>query len=300
MNKTGFRVLEREQLRQLVPSVFATQPWDQMSERYKFIPTIDVVDALTNEGWLPVKAMQNRVRIAERKDFTKHEVRFRRTDIAPIVGDVFPEIVLINSHDGLSAYSMFAGLFRLTCLNGMVVGEGTFDKIRVRHSGNVVNEVVEGSYRIIDEVPLLADSVEHMRQVRLETEEKVILAQAALVMKYDVEPEEIAAIPVKAEQLLAPRRFVDRQEDNLWSTFNVVQEHLRKGGDRCYSPESRRRNGTREVKSITEDLRLNRALGKLAAETKKLNGRTQPITQTIEDFASTACPSVGKHQKGCD
>lgn len=272
MNKTGFRVLEREQLRQLVPSVFATQPWDQMSERYKFIPTIDVVDALTNEGWLPVKAMQNRVRIAERKDFTKHEVRFRRTDIAPIVGDVFPEIVLINSHDGLSAYSMFAGLFRLTCLNGMVVGEGTFDKIRVRHSGNVVNEVVEGSYRIIDEVPLLADSVEHMRQVRLEPEEKVILAQAALVMKYDVEPEEIAAIPVKAEQLLAPRRFVDRQEDNLWSTFNVVQEHLTKGGDRYYSPESRRRNSTREVKSITEDLRLNRALWTLAEEMKKLKG----------------------------
>jgi uncharacterized protein DUF932 len=42
-------------------------------------------------------------------------LRFRHEDVSQslAVDDVIPEVVLINSHDGTSAYKLIAGLYRL-------------------------------------------------------------------------------------------------------------------------------------------------------------------------------------------
>jgi hypothetical protein len=67
---------------------------------------------------------------------------------------------------------------------------------------------------------------------------------------------------VTPAQLLAPRRPEDRQTD-LWTTASVIQEHLLRGGDRGRAA-SGRRTTIRPVRSVGEDLRLNRALWTLA------------------------------------
>jgi Domain of unknown function (DUF932) len=64
---------------------------------------------------------------------------------------------------------------------------------------------------------------------------------------------------------LSPRRHADQGND-LWTQFNVVQEHLLKGGQR--RADSRR--STRKISSVGEDVRLNRALWTLAEELKRL------------------------------
>ena len=52
--------LNDNQLLNLAPSIFATQPDDAVSDRYSFIPTIDVIDGLRDAGWLPVDAKQTK------------------------------------------------------------------------------------------------------------------------------------------------------------------------------------------------------------------------------------------------
>ena len=42
-----------------------------------------------------------------------------------------PRVVLVNSHDKSSAYQLHCGLFRLVCTNGMVVSDGTFQRISI-------------------------------------------------------------------------------------------------------------------------------------------------------------------------
>jgi len=73
-----------------------------------------------------------------------------------------PEIVLQNAHDGTSAYKLSLGLYRVVCTNGLVVKSAGIEDIRVRHSGaaSLVDEVIEGSYRIIDEAPRALAQVE--------------------------------------------------------------------------------------------------------------------------------------------
>jgi hypothetical protein len=63
---------------------------------------------------------RNREKILLRKGaFARHLLRFRHADhlSAPAVGGEVPELVLLNSHDGTSAYKFLTGIFRLVCSN---------------------------------------------------------------------------------------------------------------------------------------------------------------------------------------
>jgi hypothetical protein len=55
----------------------------------------------------------------------------------------------------------------------------------------------------------------------------------------------------------------------LWTTFNVVQEHVVRGGDRYFGYEDGRgviHGKTRPVGSLSEGQKLNKALWSLAGE----------------------------------
>ena len=111
--------LSREALQRLAPSILATGAHPRVTSRYQFISTLDLIQGLEPEGWLPVQASESRARTEDRYGFVKHLLRFRRFDgRLPLVGDSWPEIVLVNSHDGSCTYQLHTGLFRLVCSNG--------------------------------------------------------------------------------------------------------------------------------------------------------------------------------------
>ncbi|MCG5526544.1 DUF945 domain-containing protein, partial [Ectothiorhodospira haloalkaliphila] len=77
--------------------------------------------------------------------------------------------------------------------------------------------------------------------------------------------------PIKPENLLEARRREDAQDQTLWGAFNKAQENLLKGGIRGRS-RSGRRTRTRPIHSVTEDVRLNRALWRLTERFAELKG----------------------------
>lgn len=261
--------LDVAQLRIMAPSIFAGSAYHEMSSRYGFIPTSAVLEALRREGWLPVAAQEQRVRLEDKRGFTRHVVRFRHGDVRlENVGDVLPEIVLLNSHDGTSAYQMHAGLFRLACRNGLVVADSTFQKIAVRHQGDVVGRVIEGTAEVVRDLPRITHQVQTMRAITLQPEEQRIFADAAMTLRE-------STLPLAPEQVLRPRRAADTNPD-LWTTYNVVQENLIRGGLRTRTATGRR-TSTRAVSSIQEDTKLNKALWQLAEQMAALKGT--PIQQ---------------------
>ena len=155
-NTRATGVLDNDALRLTAPSIFAAHPWEAMSQRYRMAPTIEVVDMLRDKGFLPVRAQQSRARIPGKADFTKHMIRFRPADLidGPLaVGDIFPELVLTNAHDGTSAYKFDMGLFRLACSNGLVVKSEDIGGISVRHSGgdDFAQRVIDVTYEVLDQ-----------------------------------------------------------------------------------------------------------------------------------------------------
>ena len=135
-----FKALLPEDLIKKVPSIFTEMAADRTSDKYQHISTIRVLDGLKREGFVPVKAMQSRVRIADKANFTKHLIRLRHVDARPTVSGLFPEIVLINSHDGLSSYRLMSGIYRLICSNGLIAGN-TYEQVKIRHQGAKVRKL---------------------------------------------------------------------------------------------------------------------------------------------------------------
>src|SRR5438046_6699662 len=145
--------LSNDWLRELAPSVFADQAMPGVSSRYAFVPTAQLVARLRDAGWAPVSAVQQRVKLDERRGFQKHLIRFQRRDVVPVKGEYTPELCLINSHDRSSAYQLHAGLYRFICANGMFVGDGNaFERVSIRHAGFTPAEGIDARFRILDQV----------------------------------------------------------------------------------------------------------------------------------------------------
>ena len=68
-------------LRQFVPSIFAETAHESRSARYGYVPTIEVVRGLADEGFKPVFACEARARDESKAGFTKHMIRFRHQDV---------------------------------------------------------------------------------------------------------------------------------------------------------------------------------------------------------------------------
>lgn len=258
-------ILSTEHLRRSVPSAFAASPWVRMSDRYKMVPTSEVINILGGRGFYPVKAFQSRSRIPGKEAYTKHLIRFRHTDFLgeQVVGAELPELVLTNSHDGTAAYRFMAGIFRLVCSNGMVVASADFGSISVKHSGgkDFHDRVIDATYRIVEDTPRAMERIEAWKGIELTQPQREAFATAALTLKDNP--------TITPAQLLAPRRSEDEKTD-LWTTTNVVQEHLVKGGD-AGRTERGRRTRTRPINSVDADVRTNRALWVLAEELAKLS-----------------------------
>lgn len=251
--------LTNEQIARIAPSVFAEEKHASRSDRYSYIPTIQVIDGLRKEGFLPFMVAQGNSRVPGKSDFTKHMLRLRHA--SDITTGEANEIILVNSHDGTSSYEMLSGLLRFVCTNGLVCGENMKD-IRIKHSGDIIGNVVQGAYDTLDGFGLVRDVTENMKSLRLTAQEANIFAESALEVKY----EENA--PIAAQQLLAPRRFEDTSPD-IWTTFNRIQENLVKGGIRGRTANGRRTT-TREVGAIDTNVKLNRALWTLAEKMAEL------------------------------
>jgi len=257
-NQSAFRSttpLSNEQIARYAPSVLAQEAHESRGERYTFIPTIEVLDGLRREGFQPFEVRQTRVRDQSKREHTKHLVRLRHESSITSLEEV-PEIILLNSHDGSSSYQLLSGFFRFVCSNGLIAGDVCND-IRVRHSGNVVDDVIEGAVRVLDNVEEIAGRIDTYKSITLAPEEATVFANAALSLRWDEDK-----APVQADQVLRTRRWADNKAD-LWTTFNRVQENLLKGGLSGRSTTGRR-TSTRAVGGVNENVKLNRALWSLA------------------------------------
>jgi Domain of unknown function (DUF932) len=253
--------LTEDEMRARLPSIFAEEPHTSRSDRYTYVSTMEILRGLAKEGFKPTFATQAKTRNEDMRGHTKHLIRLRR-DFQIDKPDV-PEIVMLNSHGGQTSAQLFGGWYRFMCMNGMVVGE-TIDEVRVQHKGNIVDDIIEGSFKIVDDLKEVGDSVTEWKQLQLTGPEQNVLAESAATVRFDLKDGE--ASPVQPWQMLRPRRSGDDGAD-LWSTFNRVQENSLRGGlhGRRIDANGRRRNvTTRNVNGIDQNVSLNRALWTLA------------------------------------
>lgn len=259
------RPLDNDELIKMAPAIFAPQAHESRSGRYAYVPTLDLVAGMRAEGFMPIKVSQAKARDDDRRGFCKHLIRFRREE--QLAAAEAREVVLVNSHDGTSGFRLMAGIFRLVCANGLIVGKSD-NEIRIRHSGDAVSKVIEGAYSIVKDFDLVSSQIEGMKALTLQPYQQQAFGRAALALRF----EDTENCGIRPEQIIRPRRTEDRPAD-LWTTFNVAQENLIRGGLHGRKLDENghmRRVSTRTVNGIDQNVALNRGLWVLAEEMRKL------------------------------
>ena len=248
-------------------TLYAERAWPGASNRYTFLSTGKVLDRLADHGFQPYALSIQRTNVLTKQGFTKHSLRLRPDNYAPavrVVGDVFPEIILTNSHDSGSSYSVEAGFFRLACLNGMTVSAGYAQRATVRHVGVTVEDVLEATYKVVDSFPAIVDARERFNSLTMPLDRQIRYAELAAGLRWEAEK-----MPFQAAHLLSTRRYED-QGNSLWTVFNRVQENLLSGQRRGFDRNlGRRIDGTRALTGITATAEINRGLWQLTEEFSK-------------------------------
>ena len=263
--------LTEEAMREVAPSIFAAGKHCSRSERYAYIPTIEVLRGLRGEGFQPFMVAQGQSRIAGRTEYTKHMIRLRHGDGQIGTQPEANEIILINSHDGASCYQLMAGVIRYACSNGLVVGDIAHD-IRIAHKGRIEDDVIEGAFRVLEDFEAVDESIDAMKAIELEPDEERAFATAALALRFGERTVRESGghlpAPVTADQLLTARRPEDLGH-SLWLGLQRLQENAVVGGLAGRTAQGRRMH-TRGVASIDRNVSLNRALWVLAEEMRRL------------------------------
>lgn len=246
------------QLVSRVPAAFSDGPAGHTSSNYVFISTKQLVSSLLDAGFIATQARQAGVRGPIGAAYARHMLHFQPQRQSVTLLDAIPQIVLINSHDGRSAYQLRAGLYRPICTNGLLTRLGDFGLIHVPHRGNVVQNVIDAALTITRDFSRVGEVIERMHHTELSFDERMDFAQRALAVRYPGEQHR----PFEAAALLDVRRPIDEGND-LWRIFNVVQENVMRGGIAGRSATGRA-SRSRAIRAIREDVRINNDLWQLA------------------------------------
>lgn len=232
------KFLTEDEIRQKCPLVFATSPTnDKVSEKYTVANTYTVIQDMEKLGWKVVRAAQRKATKKSSGRFSYHMVALQNPDIKitkQVDGgeetvECFPQIILTNSHDGLSCFQFRVGLYRCICSNGLVISDAELSEFKIRHIYYSFENLRAVVGRILEALPSKVERMSQMSNVLLSEDQKLDFAKKALSIRKGVKEEELQMDEETYKDLLTPVRKED-EGSSLWNVYNVLQEKIVKGG----------------------------------------------------------------------
>ncbi len=250
--------LNNDELRKLAPSLFQEQPHHEVSDKYHFISTIQIIEDLREKSWFPVSVSQSGVRDLDKDGFQQHYVRFQNfADLINPSPNVV-ELLLLNSHDRSKSLSIGAGIYRYICSNGLIISDIIFDSYKIKHLGDRENDVSNAVNKIAQVKNKLLEKVSKFESILLNENEKQAFLQSALPLRYS----DNLALD-NPNELLSPLRVEDTKDD-LYTILNVLQENLLSSKISGYNKDTGRRFTSKEITSISKDVEINKGLWEIA------------------------------------
>jgi hypothetical protein len=260
----NLKALSKEELKSVAPQVFNHKVSSKLTDKYVHIPTDTIVEDMEALGWFPysVKTVKTRKKNA---NTVKHLIQFFNPDIVINdengEADMFPQLLLINSHDGSTAVKFEMGVFRLVCENGLVIKSQDFGGFKMRHMGYTFDDLRQHISQLVETLPTVVANLNKFSQVEMTPEQQYEFALKAVEARFG---EEKQLSPDEVNNLL----LAERKEDvgnNVWVVLNRVQEKLTSGGFGYINAKGKTRKA-RAIKNFTQDIEMNTKLWALAEE----------------------------------
>ncbi len=204
----------------------------QMSRHYKTYNTKKMVEmllALTSKGEQVFELRQIQMKKSSKKTTALgrgvHVVKLKTIKPFDIGGEMqHPEIVIMNSYDGLSLLKIYCGIFRICCSNGLVIKTKDFGEARIRHMKTEEDIVMEIATGFAKNASKAINLQQRLVGTTLNPIQIQNFAKAAAKLRWDRIAEDC-----DFEDLIKVERVEDEGND-VWKVYNRIQEKLMKGG----------------------------------------------------------------------
>lgn len=237
-----------DSLRQRVPAIFTKTPSPKVSNRYSFADSEYYLQKFIDADWFIHSARQ-----VSKSEYAPHQVILRNNDIAT-VGDLLPQLIFTNSHNGIKKMTMDTGIYRLVCSNGLVVPTSITQSLSIKHIdlGDSTTDTIVNSF--YEKIPIIMNNIDRMRNKILTNDEIDNFTYNALQIRF------INAVGININDVVKPLRLEDNSDD-LWTVFNVVQEKIIRGGIQLPS-----KRHSKPINNFVNDNDINTKLWQLAEQ----------------------------------
>lgn len=204
-----------------------TQGYRTTTQEYVPVQTQSVLKVFLDKGFTVDAIDKARVVNKDKDGFQRHLIRLSHPEFKlKNVGDIKPQILLLNSFDGSQSLRLMLGVYRLVCSNGMICGS-SFDEYRVVHRGNNVFEKLnQGIEAITGQTEKLQKKLEFLTDTKL-SEHQVDSVSQLVAAKLTEHLKNVHS--VVADNLKYVRRDADNYVD-AWTILNRLQENALRGG----------------------------------------------------------------------
>lgn len=203
-------------------------PTQIKTDNYQNYSTWGMMKVLMDKGFKLDGGFQrspNKRTAGTERDFSKfatHMIWMHNPALSDKEGNY--QVVLKNSHDGITKFSASVGFFRLVCENGLVIPtpgkENVTMTYRRLHLDLNQFEVLEVILDKVKEAEYAANIIAQMKETMMSAEQQKDFAKKALAVRFKEEQ-----LLDYADRLLEVIRPED-EGDNLWVVYNRVQEKL--------------------------------------------------------------------------
>ena len=249
--------LTQDELLAQAPALFTEKPHYEASDKYHFVSTIDVINEIKSLNWHPTAVQQSSVKDENKEGYQRHLVRFRHFDDLLSPKENAVELLLFNSQDRSTAFSISTGIYRFVCSNGLVIADSVFESYKIKHIGNRFNDVHNAINNITEFKPQLEQKVNTFESISLSQAEQESFARSSMPLRFEKHLE------VDYKDLLVPHRDEDTKDD-LYTVLNVIQENLLRGNISGVNNTTGRKFTSREITSIGKDVDVNQGLWDIA------------------------------------
>ncbi len=250
--------LNNGQLKTLAPSIFSTQAYHTVSNRYTYISTEKILDIMRTHGWMPVDAFENKVRIEDKQNFQKHLIVLRNFSSFLMEEENIPQIILTSSHDTSACMELRLGVFRLICKNGLILADSLMQAHKVKHIGFCEADISDAIKETVSYLPLLEERINTYKNIQLSSHEELSFAKAAAAIRFDTD-----VLDINYNSMLEARRDGDIGND-LWKIFNKIEEACARGGIKGKNRLTNRNFTSKAIQSIDSSLSIGEKLFGLA------------------------------------
>ena len=213
----------------------------RIKTREFYIPTLDVIEKLQDEGWQLSGVNEQR---GKSRKIINNYVQMQHPDFAiknsKGKNEALASLTITNSCNGNKPMQLDLGVYRQVCSNGMIAFEQAAESEMIKHIQVNYNNLDQFIANVSRKTSTVLNKFEHLNHTDLSTTEMRKLAYEAAQLRYNNLED------IDINDLLSVNRIEDEGND-LWTVFNRIQENL-----------------TADVSNLNEDIRLNKQLFSLA------------------------------------